>query len=180
MRKSMHVSSGLIVAAALAAGCGGKGAGGDTVPSNDAPDDAPGTPAALPPGTTGFPGLDWGDPSEAVKADYPTATGDTDALTVAMAHGGRDATVSFIFTGDQLISIDVSWADTYDSMQACAEVFREVRAALAPTLGDSAEENLAAFYTGETMSATLSCNPTDDGAERAALSMQYGLAESDE
>ncbi len=178
MSIGMHVSSGLIVAAALAAGCGGKGTGtgaaGGTGPASDP---APAPTAALPPGTTGFPGLDWGDPSEAVKADYPAATGDADGLTVAMAHAGRDATVSFIFTGDQLISIDVSWADTYDSMQACAEVFRQVRAELAPALGDSAEENLAAFYSGATMSATLSCNPIDDGGERAALSMQYGLAE---
>lgn len=161
-------STSLALTVIAVAACGGKAA---STPSTPAPAPAP-APTSL--GTTGFPGLDWGATIPAVKAIYPGATGDT-ALSWKTTHGGEPASVHVDFTDGALDRISVSFDADFESMGACSGTFETVRAALAPSLGDSAEENLAAYWDGAGYSAVLSCGITDGDA--ASMSMSYSRPE---
>jgi hypothetical protein len=163
----------LLCAALAGAACGGKSA-----PSTDtpAPDPTPEPAAELTPGTSGFPGLDWGDDRAKVKATYPSAGTRGEELWAPLVHGGRDAAASFTFTDEALSSISVAYDGDFPDMGACADPLHAVEAELIKALGDSSEENLAVFWTTPTASITLSCDPIDD-AGRAQLSASFTLAE---
>lgn len=156
-----------MIAAAAAAACGGsKAAAPATTP--------PPTPAPTALGTSGFPGLDWGATMPQVMAIYPAATGD-EALSFQTTHGGEAAHVHLNFTDGALDRISVSFESGFESMGACSRTFESVRDALAPGLGESSEENLAAYWDGAGYSAVLSCGISDGDA--AELSMSYSRPE---
>ena len=128
--------------------------------------------APLRPGTTGFPGLDWGAPAEAVKAAYPGAAADPEGLAWRGEHEGRPAVVRFAIEDGALVRVTVAYDGTFASMMACKAEFAPMRARLDQRFGPSAEENLAAFWDTETASITLSCDMNED--ETARLSVYYG------
>jgi hypothetical protein len=174
----ISTKTSILIGAALAlSACGGKSA-----PSTDPtppPDAAPTAPTELTPGTTGFPGLDWGDDRAKVKEAYRSAATRGEDMWAPVVHAGHDAAATFVFTGESLISISVTFAGEYPDMGACADPFHVVEAELIKSLGDSAEENLAAYWTTATASVTLACNPMDDSG-RAELTASYTLAEPTE
>src|SRR5690349_16484163 len=139
MKKALFLTLGI-----AACGGGGKG-GGPTEPDTKEPEAT----AELAPGSTRFPGLDWGDSAADVKADYPDAVVDGDTIELTARVGGKDAAASLMLTGDQLIAIDVAFADQFPSMGDCQPVFDQVRAELDKSLGESSEDNLAAYWTDE-------------------------------
>ena len=162
-RGRMRSTSLALTVVAIAA-CGGKAA---TTPSTPAP-----APAPTAPGTSGFPGLDWGATVPAVQAIYPSATGD-EGLSFKTTLGGEPASVSLVFFEGELERIAVEFDRGFDSMGECSKTFASVRAALA--LGESSEENLAAHWIADSYSAILSCNIAD--GEAASMSMSYGHPE---
>ncbi len=171
------VTGGMLAGALLTvAACGGGGATAGGATTDNAGPTAP-APQAMPPGSSGFPGLDWGDELAAVQAKYPAATPQGDGLLLRAPHGGRDAEITFTFGGGPLIYISVAYPEVFASMPACGEVFSQVRGALDATLGSSSEDNLAAYWTSDSASMTLTCGPTDDESEQAELAMSYSLPE---
>ena len=178
------IAAGVVLGGA-ACGAGTRNAGtsaiGNRGSDNGDPSPAPEGATALAPGSSGFAGVDWGDTIDAVQAKYPAATRGEDELALHAAHGGRDATISFMFTGGgQLISISVSFTGSFPSMSACAEPFAQVRTALDGSLGQSGTDNLAAYWSSETASMTLACNPDDpEQGEQASLTMSYSLPEDE-
>ncbi len=162
----------------LTAACGGGGAKPDTttVTANTGGEPAP---TALEPGTTEFPGVDWSDSMAAIQADYPAAVAAGDELGLATAHAGEPATISFRFSRDQLIVIDVAYDETFPSMSECADTYHEVRAELATSLGETGDDNLSSWWTTDTAAITLACNPEGEGGAPASMYMQYSRAESE-
>jgi hypothetical protein len=158
--------------ALLAAACGGGQKSGVQ--------NTGGTPPAtttLAPGSSNFPGLDWGDNAEAIAAKYPDAKVNGDTVEVHTQFGGHDATATLMLAGGSLVSIDVSFAGTFPSMGECEAPFKEVRADLDKSLGQSQYENLAAFWADG--SVELSCN-TDDSGTVASMMLTYSLPEGEE
>ncbi len=174
---SQRIAGALAGALLVIAACGGSKGGGAAATG---PDPEPKKPAAaLEPGSTGFPGLDWGDTIEAVMADYPAAEAEGSGVELVAEHAGRQAKISFSFAPESLIFITVSYRDVFASMATCAEAFGQVRAELDKSLGASNEDNLAAYWSSESASISLACNPLDDGTEAASLGVSYSLPESD-
>lgn len=168
MRPGSVRSLTLAVTLACAAACGGKGgatSGGST------PAAAP-APAPLVPGTTAFPGLDWGADAAAVTAAFPTATGSGDTLSGHGEHEGLPATIRFALDASGLVGIVVAYDAAFPAMEVCAETFAAVRARLDARLGPSSVDNLAAYWTTEASDVSLSCDPVDDD-NRAELHLSY-------
>ncbi|HVV86995.1 MAG TPA: hypothetical protein VHE35_28345 [Kofleriaceae bacterium] len=166
MRTMLGVAAMFAVAA-----CGGSKAPPKLPASTAGP--AAGPPAAERPiGTSGFPGLDWGDRDDKIKPMYPGAE---DYETGTAWHGtvdGLPADVSFsIGNSTGLQQIDVAWKDTYPTMDACGEVLHRLKPIYEQRLGPSSEENLALFWDTGKASVTLACNPDD--AMHGSLSASY-------
>lgn len=159
----------------LTAACGGGGAKPDTTTTTANAGGEEPAPGPLAPGTTGFPGLDWADTMAEVQADYPAATADGDLLELSADHAGEPATISFRFFRDSLSSIDVAYAETFPSMTACADIYHEVRAELARSLGETGDDNLGSFWDTDTASINLTCNPDGEDGEPASMSMHYDV-----
>lgn len=130
-------------------------------------------PAPLAPGTSGFPGLDWGDTPDAVNADYPAAAGTGSELRMESDHGGRPAKMTFSFTDGRLVAVSVRYPERFASMDTCGEAFRAVRSQLDKLLGGSGEDNLAAYWGTDATEVILSCGQIDEDSDAAALSMSY-------
>ena len=154
----------VVVLAAVWFGCGGK------APTADHPA-AP--PTAL--GTTGYPGLDWGATAATVRAIYPNASATNDGhLALRGTDEGQPNLTTFEFVAGRLGKISIVFDRRFASMKQCGAVWTTLRAAFDPKLGNSAGENLAAFWESATYAVTLSCDLDD--AERAGLSMSYAPA----
>jgi len=164
------IAAGLLVGAAA---CGG-GKTGSAI-GNSATSPTPEAAAPMEPGTSGFPGVDWGDTIKAIQARYPAATAHgEDGLELRAKHGGLDATASFSFVYGALTGIDVTFTDKLESMAACAEPFQHVRADLERSLGPGTTHDLAAYWNAETATMTLICDADDAGPTgHAKLTMSY-------
>lgn len=163
--------------------CGGKSTKASkdamtTDATNDAagPDgpDAPGADAAMTgaPGTSGYPGVDWGLSMEAVQARFPKASPGAAYLSMVGNHAGKPGVITFEFKDDKLFRISVTFDGEYPSMDECADGFAGMRKELDAKLGESKSENLAAYWDSPTYNIILSCDPCEE--DQGVLSMSYG------
>ncbi len=170
----------LTLAIALLFGCGGKSqpASKDAMTADATNPDGPTTDAAgvdaatagdL--GTSGYPGLDWGASMDDLKAKFPRAAPGTDNLSITGNHAGKPGVTTFELRDGKLHRISVTFEDEYPSMEACATVWKEMRATLDGKLGASKSDNLAAYWDAPTYNIILTCDPGDEDA--GVLSMAY-------
>ncbi len=155
-----------LVAASLAAACGGSktpAATGPTAPDGDT--------AAL--GTTGLEGLDWGASTDAVLAAFPSATPTDGGLWAIGMTDRHQSLTKFLIGADGLDEVRIEWVEGYISMEDCAKGWTEVRAKVDGRLGPSKQDNLAAYWDTATASVTLACNPNDIDNGSAVLSQVF-------
>ena len=132
--------------------------------------------AGRPPGTSGYPGLDWGANLDDITGLHRGAVANGGGLTWTGLVEGRTASVQFGMDGDGLQQIDIVW-DTFDSMDACGEALHQTRPLIDRRLGEGAEENLAVFWETATASVTLSCNIAGDISATLAATYQRKVSE---
>ncbi len=180
MRLSLAATAALALAPWLAPGltaCGGSASGpaAATAPAAD-------TTAAAAPGTTGYPGLDWGLDVEQVRARHPAIVrADPEDLdpeaglaywSHATTHDGEPATITFGFTEGALSEIRIRLARRYPSIEACRDEWQARRARIDQVMGPSGEDNLMVEWKAATYELWLSCNWDDE--QVTWIDLRYG------
>jgi hypothetical protein len=131
--------------------------------------------APRPPGTSGFPGLDWRITESQLRRAIPGLRPYLDRgleWSVRLDHAGWPGLAIFEVVDDALSHIAIGFDGEFSSMEDCAPRFAKVRAEIDKQLGTSSLENLAAYWSSPTYEVQLSCDiAVEDGA--AALSMMY-------
>lgn len=165
IRVTLAASLASFASLALGAACTKATPVGPSAPPSAAPE--------RPPGTSGFPGLDWGANADDVTGVYPGAQPGAPGLTWAGPVLGEPAHVAFTMAGDGLQQVTIAFDAGYASMETCGETLHRLRPQLDARLGAGSEDNLGVFWDTPTASVVLACNPTDDDSGRAELTSTF-------
>lgn len=134
-------------------------------------------PMEVPP-TDEFAGITLGALRAALEERFQDAEFKGDSLSWMGTYTGRAANIAMYFDdNDQLVSINVGFQSSYESMDTCGIDWAAIRADMNRFYGPSSSDNLAAYWTSDARAIQLSCDIGD--GDEASLSVGFAAPRLD-